>query len=1005
MTSTPPATAAAALRGCALAVLLSTFGTAADGQVCGVPGKDGGTVTPVILSGIVNTYYPSTASVAAGGTLIPVDLPSPGGSPTVSSGDLLLVLQVQGAPIDSSNGPSYGDGITTSPQRGFLAGGRIAGTHEFVVATGPIQTTGCPGGAARCLPINGAGPGLLNAYRHRNTPSWDRYQVVRVPQVLSARLTSSLTALPWNGSVGGVLAVDVASTLDLNGAAVDVSGLGFRGGAGRSIGGGTPGFSNTDLVRLSSVLYHASKGEGYAGSPRFVHDGAATTDLGTDRYPGGGFARGAPGNAGGGGNDWVSANSNNSGGGGGGNGGDGGRGGFSWSSAQNVGGLGGVGTAATLADRLFLGGGAGAGTSNNAGPGHGGVGGGIVHIRADQFINSGTWIADGTTPVDSRQDGAGGGGAGGTVSIAACNGILGNQTVRADGADGGDVDWNPSDPHGPGGGGGGGIVLSSLPLTSTSVAGGAPGTTPVANTYGALAGSAGDIDSSISPLGPGANPGCECLTTDALVTDAWTGSDAEGPYFAWTTSSESGTAGYSVATLRDSRWTALPTGAVPAPLDGPGFHTYRVPVDSADGTYGIFETTAQGRTLFHGPYSLGPDDETKAAEPISPGLASGGRVEERDGRSFVHHWPMDPSVQPTRRDDPRERETDLGADGPQGRRLNGGGKLKGDDAEGADVLRLHVRGTGWYRLSSPRIAAALRVSTDSVSRWIRSGDLRLENQDRPVAWTPEPGGTGLLFFGQGPDELGEPLSVTAPENVYWLKRGKGVQMPQASGLGTDAPPRSEGLVRTFHFEEQRFPATAAAVDPDRDFWFWGGAAAGTSFATATATFDLPGLREKATAAELTVHLQGANATGHRIDHVAEIRVNGRSLGHLEWGGRTPTRGTFELPRGVLAVAGNVLEVEALLPPGLDVNFLYLDRFEVQVEVDGRLVGPDLALPFEIRSPGRTVDVATPGASGARVFETSNPRNPTVVPAVPVRTQAGAGIRFRPARGGTHWVVP
>ncbi|MEL7061822.1 MAG: hypothetical protein AAGN46_17485, partial [Acidobacteriota bacterium] len=228
-------------------------------QLCAVPGKDGGSVTPVTLTGIVNTYYPSSTSVSAGGLLIPVDLPSPGGAPAVGLGDLLLVLQMQGASIDSSNTASYGDGAGGLTGRGFLAGTRTAGQHEFVVATGPLQTTGCPGGAARCLPVNGtgAGSGLVNAYSHRNTPSWDRYQVIRVPQYLSARVTSGLTALAWNGSVGGVLAVDVASTIDLNGATVSLDGLGFRGGGGRSIGGGTPGFSNADFVRASSVLYHA----------------------------------------------------------------------------------------------------------------------------------------------------------------------------------------------------------------------------------------------------------------------------------------------------------------------------------------------------------------------------------------------------------------------------------------------------------------------------------------------------------------------------------------------------------------------------------------------------------------------------------------------------------------------------------------------------------------------------------------------------------------------------
>jgi hypothetical protein len=135
-----------------------------------------------------------------------------------------------------------------------------------------------------------------------------------------------MTASPWNGSTGGILAIDVVNTINLgNNTTVNLNGLGFRGGGGRQLGGDstlTTSANTTrslDYVNLATNPYHASKGEGIAGTPRYVYDGSSTTvtNTGSEGYPGGSFGRGAPGNAGGGGTDSnPRGNDENSGGGG-----------------------------------------------------------------------------------------------------------------------------------------------------------------------------------------------------------------------------------------------------------------------------------------------------------------------------------------------------------------------------------------------------------------------------------------------------------------------------------------------------------------------------------------------------------------------------------------------------------------------------------------------------------------------------------------------------------------
>jgi uncharacterized repeat protein (TIGR01451 family) len=459
------------------------------------------------LSGPQNTYYPGTASVAKGATSIPVGAAT-GAAGTIANGSLLLVIQMQDASINTGNTVAYGNGSTGS---GFTAINN-AGNYEFVTATGPI--------AAGSVPIKGAGPttGLVFAYTAAAasaTKGQSTYQVVLVPQYLSATL-GAVTATAWNGSTGGILALDIAGQLDLGGATVQLDGQGFRGGAGMQLIGGVAGANNQDYRQTSPVTYtgavggatgiDGSKGEGVAGTPEWVESGTTflqtTTGIG---YPNGAadgsMARGAPGNAGGGGTDGdATGNTENAGGGGGGNGGTGGPGGDSWNTNFSDGGAGGTAFPATI-DRVALGGGGGAGSRNNSDGDNqasgGAPGGGIIFIRTDSLTGTATLTANGTNAyIGTSNDAGGGGGAGGTIVILAANGGESGLTLQANGGRGGDA-WDSQpyslgDRHGPGGGGAGGVVFISGAAASISVTGGGNGTTLTPGVpYGATPGASG----------------------------------------------------------------------------------------------------------------------------------------------------------------------------------------------------------------------------------------------------------------------------------------------------------------------------------------------------------------------------------------------------------------------------------------------------------------------------------------------------------------------------------
>ncbi|MGB9512434.1 MAG: C25 family cysteine peptidase [Candidatus Acidiferrum sp.] len=539
--------------------------------VCATPGKDG---AGGALSGIVNAYYPpsSSGTLAAASTSVALGAAS-GASDAIAAGDLLLIIQMQGASINSSNTSSYGHGVPGDPAAGSTAL-NSSGLFEFITATNAVPVTG------GTLTFTGTGPtgGLLNSYSYAvasASQGQETYQVIRVPQYTSATLSSTLTALAWNGSLGGVLAIDVSSQLTLSGT-VALDSLGFRGGGGITLAG-TTGEASTDYVTDSPATLPAlsatqkdppagsgangSKGEGIAGTPHWIAPALSTittssTAISTGQtvvegFPNGSFARGAPGNAGGGGTDGDPAgNDYNSGGGAGGNGGAGGQGGYGWNSMASTnstdGGFGGVPFPANT-NALVMGGGGGAGTSNNGSYyisstssaadcgttctgiySSGGTGGGIVIIHAGSVTGTGTITSNGQSTLSTLNDSTGGAGAGGSVLVFANSGGLSGLTVNANGGSGGDA-WQieapggfPGQRHGPGGGGGGGVIFLTSTPAGASVAGGSNGyTDTVQDSYGSTPGQAGTIlTTNIITETPGTQSGAYCAGADLAVTNS-----------------------------------------------------------------------------------------------------------------------------------------------------------------------------------------------------------------------------------------------------------------------------------------------------------------------------------------------------------------------------------------------------------------------------------------------------------------------------------------------------
>lgn len=462
-------------------------------------GKNG-SVNITVANTIVNLYTPLTQNVSIGNKTLTVQ-----SSTSYTVGDLILIIQMQGAVVNAGRDSVSGDpnnSIPTNTTFGAITNYYNSGNYEYA------QINAVPNGTSIVIDC-----GLKNNFDYLA-----KVQVIKVPRYLDLTISGAgfITCPTWNGSIGGIAVVETKNNCTLTSApSFSVTGKGFR-------GGGTENVSVALGNKYGSLLPGEGgyKGESIAGD--------------TNRYKvyRAVFARGAIANGGGGGC------AHNAGGGGGSNGGNilgydgygnpvvgynafwniesasfslhastgGGRGGYSWNSSsvpnpsvtalgsgswgggnrENVGGFGGRPLNYTLG-KLFLGGGGGSGDGNNNQSGAGGSGGGMVFIVCyGDLTGVGTIVADGGKGLNTvtgcgSNDGAGGGGGGGTIvlNVNGITNLTAGTALSAKGGDGGNVNFGgvcgSSEGYGPGASGGGGYIAVSGVLPTNTIVGGLNG--------------------------------------------------------------------------------------------------------------------------------------------------------------------------------------------------------------------------------------------------------------------------------------------------------------------------------------------------------------------------------------------------------------------------------------------------------------------------------------------------------------------------------------------------
>jgi gliding motility-associated-like protein len=399
------------------------------------------------IGGQVNDYYAVSSVGVNTVTCAGEDITA------LQPGDKVMLFQVTGGMIDTISSSSWNkaDGVVDSwhgsGRTELLAVNQVNYSGKVVTFTSDIKRTYDPA---------------------------EKVQLIRIVESEIVTVDSEVSALSWNGTKGGVVAIVAFKKLVLN-ADIVVSGQGFRGGMPETYNGGcrTDYSTDTFYFKKTALDKAGNKGEGvFKASFDYLKGPGHALN-------GGGGALGLYGGGGGGGlyyRGGLGDYQDNS---------------CPHSNSQQP--YGGYGLDTLFFTRIYeanpdekwpaltFGGGGGSSTENAGGSTtSGGNGGGIVLILTDTLVTNGYSIRSNGGSVSSIVDGgAAGGGAAGMVVVDA-DYIDGSLDVQLRGGNGGSANNSSGNCGGAGGGGAGGIYWfngSVKPaLVTYNFSGGARGT-------------------------------------------------------------------------------------------------------------------------------------------------------------------------------------------------------------------------------------------------------------------------------------------------------------------------------------------------------------------------------------------------------------------------------------------------------------------------------------------------------------------------------------------------
>lgn len=364
----------------------------------------------------------------------------------------------------------------------------------------------------------------------------------------------------------------------------------------------------------------------------------------------------------------------------------------------------------------------------------------------------------------------------------------------------------------------------------------------------------------------------------------------------WETTSEIGTAGFYLFRKdgTNDKYHQVNQSLLPGLLHFPQGGVYHfVDKDAVVGetyTYKLIEIESKGQMYTHGPFIVSIDQSLPGMEP-------------RQGT--YSKKPYEISLEKKSR--LRERKLTLQT------------AISLKSSNGQHAGKITVKEKGLYYLDAAMIADILAMPTIQVSQRIRNYNLNLSNRGQTAAYIAARWNSGIYFYGKNIE------SQYTDENIYWLEKGKGLNMDTVYGGMPPPASGSETFVDTLHFEEDNYALTALFDDPADDFWLWDYISAGQT--GKEFKFSTPGAAASGRAS-LTVNLKGATDTSTNPDHHVKVELNGILIGEGQWNGTKTHSFNMSFNQSLLNDGENTIKVSGTLDSGAPYSIFYLDSFDL-----------------------------------------------------------------------------
>lgn len=513
---------------------------------------------------------------------------------------------------------------------------------------------------------------------------------------------------------------------------------------------------------------------------------------------------------------------------------------------------------------------------------------------------------------------------------------------------------------------------------------------------------------------------------------------AEGGNFVveWSTATETDTAGFYLFRLDDNtgRYRQINRGLLPALLNSQQGGTYSL-VDTGasltkSNTYLLVEIEGRGGKNTYGPFAVraearaaerGYDLNPKTADILSgnnaPNRSAGPEIRKNSIRKYVDSAGTivitNSSSSSTARTAEPAVSDEIANFNRQIRPLAEAKKTQIIAWKAAQenigvirkqrqgrMIKLSVSREGLYYLDAQEISTLLGIPQNIVKTLIRTGNLAISSSGNAVAYLPARSSTGIFFHAQGTD------SIYTKENIYWIYRGRGLQMRTASGSWPSAAGRSAEPARTFtetvHAEEDRIIVPVLGKDPASDYWFWDYIVGGDpSLGKKAFTVETYGAANVSSEASLTVTLHGLTDTGVAQDHHVVVSLNGTVIGEDRWKGAEERVITLAFSQGLLYSGTNTIELTGLLDTGAPYSVFYADAFDLSYE---RLYeARNNALTFTAEE-SRPVTISGFTAPDILVFDITDPNRPVLTRTAMSGRTGNYQISLTPSAGKRYRAV-